>query len=80
MSRDERERELKDPIWDGELSGWTDYVRRCRLAYETCEKRKRKLLGPRLAMRLTGKAWEVTYGLKHDLLRKSNGVKYLLNF
>ena len=39
-----------------------------------------KLLGPRLAMRLTGKAWEVTYGLKHDLLRKSNGVKYLLNF
>ena len=68
------------PTWNGEQNTWADYVRQCRLAYETCEKRKRKFLGPKLAMRLTNKAWEVTYDLSHANLRKGNGVKYLLNY
>lgn len=76
-------REDKDknqvPTWNGEQALWPDYVRQCRLAYETCEKRKRKLLGLKLAMRLTLNAWEVTYNIDHDRLRKSNGVKYLVN-
>ena len=30
-------------------------------------------------MILTLKAWDVTYNIDHDRLRKSNGVKYLVN-
>ena len=41
-------REDKDknqvPTWNGEQALWPDCVRQCRLAYETCEKRKRKTL------------------------------------
>ena len=69
-----------DPSWDGELSGWPDYVRRVRLQYETTARRKRHLLGPRLALRLTGKAWEASTNIQHEMLRKSNGAKYLLLF
>ena len=47
-----------DPTWDGELAGWPDYVRSVRLQYETTSRKKRRLLGPRLALRLTGKARE----------------------
>lgn len=69
-----------DPTWDGELAGWPDYVRRVRLQYETTSRKKRRLLGPRLALRLTGKAWEASTNIQHEMLRRSNGAKYLLLF
>ena len=77
--RENRDQQTQIPTWNGEQSAWPDYVRQCRLAYETCERRKRKLLGPKLALKLTHKAWDVTYDISHERLRKSNGVKYLLN-
>ena len=68
------------PSWDGELHSWPDYVRRVRLQYETTPKRKRYLLGPKLALKLSGKAWDITHTLDHEALRRSNGTKYLLLF
>ena len=70
----------KEPGWDGNQATWADYTRRVRLAYETTPKRKRKLLGPRLAMRLTGKAWDITAQISHERLRSCSGAKYLLSY
>ena len=66
--------------WDGEPSTWADYCRKVRLQYEKTPRKKRSLLGPELASRLTHKAWTVTAELDHYKLSKKNGVKYLLMF
>ncbi|CAL1136371.1 unnamed protein product, partial [Cladocopium goreaui] len=66
--------------WDGEPSTWADYSRKVRLQWEKTEKWKRKLLGPELASRLSGRAWAVVPSLDHRLLQKKNGTKYLLQF
>ena len=66
--------------WDGEPSTWADYSRKVRLQWEKTEKWKRKLLGPELASRLSGRAWAVVPSLDHRLLQKKNGTKYLLRF
>ncbi len=76
----EDQRDQKDPTWNGEQHTWADYTRRVRLAYETTPSRKRKLLGPRLALRLTGRAWEIISHIDHERLRRSNGSKYLLAY
>lgn len=39
------------PSWNGEQAAWADYVRQCRLAYETRDRKKRRFLGPKLAMK-----------------------------
>lgn len=74
-AKDDRQR---DPTWDGEVQGWQNYVRMVRLQYEQTPRHKRKLLGPRLALRLTHKAWDITQSISHDQLRQPNGAKYLL--
>ena len=66
--------------WDGDPSSWADYSRKVRLQWEKTEKHKRKLLGPELASRLSGRAWAVVPSLDHKLLQKKNGTKYLLRF
>ena len=66
--------------WDGEPSTWADYCRKVRLQYVKTPRKKRSLLGPELASRLTHKAWTVTAELDHYKLSKKNGVKYLLMF
>ena len=72
--------ESRDPTWNGDLNGWQTYVRKVRLQYEQTPSHKRKLLGPRLALRLTDKAWDITQSINHDELRRPNGAKYLLLF
>eukprot|EP00439_Symbiodinium_sp_Y106_P051491 s2166_g6.t2 len=71
---------LDQVTWSGEYSSWQDYVRRVRLAYERTEKKKRTLLGPELASRLKGKAWEVSVEINHEELRRPTGPRYLLRF
>ena len=66
--------------WNGEPTGWNDYARQVRLCWEKTPKHKRKLLGPELASKLTGRAWAVTPSLDHSKLGKRNGTKYLLKY
>ena len=66
--------------WNGEPTGWNDYARQVRLCWEKTAKHKRKLLGPELASKLTGRAWAVTPNLDHQKLGKRNGTKYLLKY
>ena len=66
--------------WNGEPTGWNDYARQVRLCWEKTAKHKRKLLGPELASKLTGRAWAVTPNLDHQKLGKRNGAKYLLKY
>lgn len=73
-----KDQEIRDPSWNGDLQGWPTYVRKVRLQYEQTPKKKRRLLGPRLALRLTDKAWDITQSLDHVALRQPNGAKYLL--
>ena len=68
----------KDPSWNGDLAGWPTYVRKVRFHYEQTPKSKRKLLGPRLASKLTHKAWDILQSIDHEELRRPNGAKYLL--
>ena len=68
----------KDPSWNGDLAGWPTYVRKVRFHYEQTPKSKRKLLGPRLASKLTDKAWDILQSIDHEELRRPNGAKYLL--
>eukprot|EP00435_Cladocopium_sp_Y103_P048310 s2949_g14.t1 len=66
--------------WDGDQTTWSDYTRKVRLQFEKTEVRKRKLLAPELASRLTGRAWTVTAELDYAKLSSKSGVKYLLEF
>lgn len=70
----------KEPSWDGTQATWADYTRRVRLAYDTTPSGKRKLLGPKLAMRLSGRAWEIIAHIDYEKLRKTSGAKYLLTY
>ena len=58
------------PSWDGEISGWADYSRKVRLFHSQTPVSKRYTLGPKLVLRLRGKAWEVAASLDHDELSK----------
>lgn len=64
----------------GEISGWADYSRKVRLSHSQTPVSKRYTLGPKLVLRLRGKAWEVAASLDHDELSKQNGAQYLLKF
>lgn len=68
------------PSWDGELHGCPDYSRRVRLCFSQTPASKRYTLGPKLVLRLKGKAWEISASLDHELLGKTNGAQYLLRF
>ena len=65
--------------WNGEPTTWNDYARQVQLCWEKTQEHKRKLLGPALASKLTGRAWAVTPDLDHRRLGKKHGCKYLLN-
>ena len=66
--------------WDGDPVTWGDYARKVRLQWEMTASHKRRLLGPELASKLTGRAWSITPSLDHAKLTKRNGTKYLLRF
>ena len=68
------------PSWDGEPSGWADYSRRVRLCYQQTTSNKRYTLGPKLVLKLKGKAWDIASALNHDLLSGHDGTQYLLRF
>lgn len=78
MSRDKDDQLI--PGWDGEASGWSDYSRKVRLCHSQLDYRKRYTLGPKLVLKLRGKAWEISASVDHDLLESHDGAKYLLRF
>ena len=80
MSRKEDRDEPLIPAWDGEPAGWTDYNRRVRLCHAQTAHEKRYLLGPKLVIRLKGKAWEIASAVNHEKLSASSGAQYLLLF
>ncbi|CAJ1388116.1 unnamed protein product [Effrenium voratum] len=66
--------------WDGDPSGWGDYLRKVRLQYDKTPEDKKKLLGPELVSRLTDKAWAVCAEVDYNRLKKRSGTRYLLIF
>ena len=66
--------------WDGEASGWQDFFRRVRLAFERTPRKKRHLLGAEVVGQLTGRAWVVTQEVEHRRLVRRDGVMYLIDF
>ena len=68
------------PSWDGEVTGWPDYSRRVRLCYSQTQESKRYTLGPKLVLKLKGKAWEVAASLDHERLGRKTGTQYLMKF
>ena len=66
--------------WDGDPSGWGDYLRKVRLQHDKTPEDKKKLLGPELVSRLTGKAWAVCAEVDYNRLKKRSGTRYLLIF
>ncbi|CAK9044628.1 Integrase catalytic domain-containing protein [Durusdinium trenchii] len=77
--RDQKDEPLI-PTWDGEVAGWAEYSRRVRLCWAQTPSHKRYTLGPKLVLRLKGKAWEVASTVDHSQLEKTSGTPYLLKF
>ena len=78
-----REREHDEPIipgWNGELNKWPDYCRRVRLCHAQTVRKKRYTLGPRLVLKLSGRAWEVAASLDHSQRTTNSGAQYLLSY
>ena len=66
--------------WDGDPSGWTDFVRRVRLLYEKTPRKKRRQLGPSIVSQLRERAWTITQDVCHQKLTRRDGCVYLLEF
>ena len=66
--------------WDGDTTGWNDFVRRVRLLYERTSRKKRRQLGPSIVSQLRGRAWTITQDVDHHRLIRRDGVVYLLEF
>ncbi|OLP85639.1 putative transposon protein [Symbiodinium microadriaticum] len=66
--------------WDGDPSGWTDFVRCVRLLYEKTPRKKRRQLGPSIVSRLRARAWTITQDVNHAKLTRRDGCVYLLEF
>ena len=49
--------------WDGDPTGWSDFVRRVRLLYERTPRKKRRQLGPSLVSQLKDRAWATCWML-----------------
>ena len=69
-SRDQKDEPFV-PSWDGEVQGWSEYWRRVR---------KRYTLGPKLVLRLRGKAWEAAASVGHSRLCQPDGTSYFILF
>ena len=66
--------------WDGDPSGWTDFVRRVRLLYEKTPRKKRRQLGSSIVSQLRERAWTITQDVCHQKLTRRDGCVYLLEF
>ncbi|CAE7778343.1 unnamed protein product [Symbiodinium microadriaticum] len=76
----EHDASLAGCSWDGDPSGWTDFVRCVRLLYEKTPRRKRRQLGPSIVSRLRARAWTITQDVNHVKLTRRDGCVYLLEF
>ena len=80
MAREIEKDEPIVPSWNGEAAGWPDYSRRVRLCHAQTPYGKRYTLGPKLVLKLRGKAWEIAAGIDHDALETHGGAQYLLQY
>ena len=80
MAREMDKDEPIVPSWNGEAAGWPDYSRRVRLCFAQTPYGKRYTLGPKLVLKLRGKAWEIAAGIDHEFLETPSGAQYLLQY
>ena len=72
--------DFKYPTWDGDWNKWTDYQLRVELRADGLKEDDQKLLGPRLASNLTGKAFDSLAEIDREKLRQPDGWQYFLRF
>ena len=72
--------DFKYPTWDGDWNKWTDYQLRVELRADGLKEEDQKLLGPRLASNLTGKAFDSLAEIDREKLRQPDGWQYFLKF
>ena len=65
----------KIPTWDGDPKSWRTYQERALQYCESTKKQERYLCGPRLEVRLTGRAEAVVERCKVGWLSHDNGVE-----
>ena len=70
----------KFPTWDGRPEAFQDYKTSVELLVDETKKENREYLGPKLARRLTGNAWDNVESIERDKLKQEDGVSYLLGF
>jgi hypothetical protein len=70
----------KLPSWSGEWATFKAYELKVGLEIDGTREDERKLLGPRLAKNLVGKAWELIEEVDRAKLREETGAEYLLAF
>ncbi|CAE7207895.1 GIP [Symbiodinium sp. CCMP2592] len=80
MTSDTKPEQYLRCSWNGEASGWNDFTRRVRLAFEQTPRKRRHLLGPQIVGQLTDRAWSITGNIDHKQLCRRNGVVYLLQY
>ena len=68
------------PTWAGDWTQFRAYEQRVSLEVDSTKADEKKLLGPRLAKNLTGKAWEMIEDVNREELRKETGAQYLLTY
>jgi hypothetical protein len=80
MGNKEDSVDFKYPTWDGDWNKWTDYQLRVELRADGLKEDDQKLLGPRLASNLTGKAFDSLAEIDREKLRQPDGWQYFLRF
>ena len=68
------------PAWDGDPKTWRTYRRRALQYQEATKYSERYLCGPRLEMRLTGRAEIAVERCRQGWLSTAEGVSKLLDF
>ena len=68
------------PTWSGDWTQFRAYEQRVSLEVDATKSDEKKLLGPRLAKNLAGKAWEMIEDINREELRKETGAQYLITY
>lgn len=58
------------PTWSGDWTQFRAFEQRVSLEVDATKSDEKKLLGPRLAKNLTGKAWEMIEDIEKNFVKK----------
>ena len=70
----------KFPTWNGQAELFQDYKTSVELLVDETKAENRVYLGPKLARRLAGNAWDNVESIERDRLKQDTGVEHLLSF